>query len=68
MDENNIIFMTGATSGLGKVSALKSAKEGATLLVMARNKKKGEALLKEFNNQASQNLGNIKIIEGNPQQ
>ena len=65
MVENKIIFMTGATSGLGKVSALKAANEGATVIVLARNKIKGQLLCDEFKENYSKSLGEIEIIEGN---
>lgn len=56
--------MTGATAGLGKVSAIKSANNGDTLIILARNKSKGEALKSEFNNQYPNATGKIEIIEG----
>ena len=65
MSESKIIFMTGATSGLGKISAMKAAKNGHTLIILARNKIKGEALKSEFNRQHPNALGKIEIIEGN---
>jgi len=56
--------MTGATSGLGKISAIKAANNGGALIILARNKVKGEALKSEFNNQYPNALGKIEIIEG----
>ena len=56
--------MTGATSGLGKISAIKAAKNGDDLIVLARNKFKGEALKSEFNNRYPNASGKIEIIEG----
>lgn len=56
--------MTGATSGLGKMSALKAAQEGATLIVLARDKVKGQELCTDFKNQYPQSSGTIEIIEG----
>ncbi|MEO9257917.1 MAG: SDR family NAD(P)-dependent oxidoreductase [Crocinitomicaceae bacterium] len=65
MESNHkIIFMTGATSGFGKISALKAAKNGSTLLVLARNKEKGQALCTEFKNLYPNSSGKIEIIEG----
>ncbi|PLX00639.1 MAG: hypothetical protein C0594_15475 [Marinilabiliales bacterium] len=57
--------MTGATSGLGKISAMKLANNGDTIIVLARNTVKGEALKSEFHNQYPNALGKIEIIEGN---
>ena len=56
--------MTGATSGLVKISAIKSANNGDTLIILARNKIKGEALKSEFNNQYPNASGRIEIIQG----
>jgi NAD(P)-dependent dehydrogenase (short-subunit alcohol dehydrogenase family) len=56
--------MTGATSGLGKVSALKAASNGATLLILARNKNKGQALISEFKKEHPNASGKIEIFEG----
>lgn len=65
MELNKIIFMTGATSGLGKISAIKAARNGATVIVLARNKIKSQALKTEFKNQYPDSSGKIEIIEGN---
>jgi NAD(P)-dependent dehydrogenase (short-subunit alcohol dehydrogenase family) len=64
MERNKIIFMTGATSGIGKVSALKADQSGATLIVLARDKVKAEALCTEFKDQYPDSSGKIEIIEG----
>lgn len=65
MKNGPIIFMTGATSGLGKVSALKAASKGATLIALVRDKEKGKSLVKELTNQFPQSLGSIQLVEGN---
>lgn len=65
MIKNKFIFMTGATSGLGKISALEAANKGATLIVLVRNKIKGEALESDFKTQYPDSLGKIEFIEGN---
>ena len=65
MDKNIFIFMTGATSGLGKISALEAARNGATVIILARNKNKGQAFKTEFKNQYPDSSGKIEIIEGN---
>lgn len=58
------IFMTGATSGFGKISALKAANKGATLIVLARNKVKGQNLVEDFKLKFPDGLGKIDIVEG----
>ena len=62
---NKVIFMTGATSGLGKISALKAVNSGAKLIAIARNEEKGLQLIKDYKNQFPDGLGRIEIIEGN---
>ena len=65
MKQSNIIFMTGATSGLRKVSAIKAASNGNTIIALARNKSKGEALKQALNDEYPDAAGKIEIIEGN---
>lgn len=62
---NKLIFMTGATSGLGKISVLKAARDGATIVALARSKEKGVSLIEDYRSQYSEGLGKIEIIEGN---
>ena len=59
------IFMTGATSGLGKVAALHVAGLGANVFVLARDKSKTELLIKEFKSSFPESTGNIDYVEGN---
>lgn len=42
MSTNHIIVITGATNGLGQLTAIELAKQGAHLILIARNKKKAE--------------------------
>ena len=46
--KNPICLITGATGGVGKVTALELAKKGFTIVVAARNANKAEALRKEI--------------------
>jgi NAD(P)-dependent dehydrogenase (short-subunit alcohol dehydrogenase family) len=62
--KGKIIFFTGATSGLGKISALNAAKKGARLIVLARNENKAKVLLDDFA-ATNKSEGSIEIIEGN---
>jgi NAD(P)-dependent dehydrogenase (short-subunit alcohol dehydrogenase family) len=41
-------LITGATSGIGKVTALELAKQGASVVIVARSAEKGEATRKEL--------------------
>jgi NAD(P)-dependent dehydrogenase (short-subunit alcohol dehydrogenase family) len=55
--------MTGATSGLGKVSALRTASQGNHLVVLARNAQKATSLHSEFKQLYPESTGTITIIE-----
>lgn len=47
LDGKNIII-TGGTSGIGEISAIKLAEEGANLVICGRNEEKGIAITKEI--------------------
>lgn len=59
------IFMTGATSGLGKVAALHVAGLGANVTVLARDKMKAEKLITEFKLKFPAGQGSIDYVAGN---
>lgn len=46
--ENKVALITGATGGMGSSSARLFAREGATVVVAARHKDEGDALVKEI--------------------
>ena len=46
--ENQIVLVTGATSGIGKVTATELAKMGAHVVLLARNAEKAEATQREI--------------------
>jgi len=48
MNDPQIIVFTGATTGLGKVAAIKALNEGNKLIVLARNSNKASELLTDF--------------------
>src|SRR5262249_2978190 len=52
---------TGATDGVGKVTALELAKKGFTIVIAARNADKAEALLKEIE-VSTGNMGSDYIV------
>ena len=47
--EGKKVLITGATDGIGKQTAFKLAKLGATLILHGRNKARGQGLLEEIN-------------------
>lgn len=49
--QGKIAVITGGTSGIGKATALRFAKEGADVVVWARNPQKGEDFVKEAKQQ-----------------
>lgn len=55
---NKIILITGSTDGIGKLTALKLAKEGHTIYVHGRNEEKVEAVVFEI--KEASNNDNIK--------
>jgi NAD(P)-dependent dehydrogenase (short-subunit alcohol dehydrogenase family) len=46
--KGKVVLITGATSGIGKVSAITLAGMGATVVVIGRNLERGKVLLKEI--------------------
>lgn len=46
--QNKVCIVTGANSGIGKVTARALSEQGATLLMVCRNRQKGEAALEEI--------------------
>ncbi|MBV4358836.1 SDR family NAD(P)-dependent oxidoreductase [Pinibacter aurantiacus] len=46
--ENKIILVTGATDGIGKITATSLAEQGHTVIVHGRNKQKAETVLNEI--------------------
>jgi NAD(P)-dependent dehydrogenase (short-subunit alcohol dehydrogenase family) len=59
---DQIIFITGATSGIGKVAACTLASYGATVVATARNEKKGTELIRYFEKKIPDSKGKIEII------
>jgi hypothetical protein len=50
--QDKICLVTGATSGMGKETALGLARMGATVVLVARNKRKGEEARQEIARQS----------------
>jgi NAD(P)-dependent dehydrogenase (short-subunit alcohol dehydrogenase family) len=59
---DKIIFMTGATSGFGKVAAWETARKGATVITTYRNEEKAAALLTDYKQQYPGGKGTIQFV------
>lgn len=46
--KDKIVLITGATSGIGKVTAMDMAQKGATIVLVYRNEEKGKAVIAEI--------------------
>ncbi len=58
--ENKIVIVTGANAGIGKATAHKLAEMGAHVVMVCRNKKKGEKTLEEI--QEKTNNKNLDLM------
>jgi NAD(P)-dependent dehydrogenase (short-subunit alcohol dehydrogenase family) len=59
--KNKIVVITGATGGMGRVTAEALAKMGATVVILARNKTKAETTVQEI--KSATGNANISFIE-----
>lgn len=62
---NQIIFITGATSGIGKIAACTLANNGATVVATARSERKGIELINFFESKYHNRKGKIEILNCN---
>jgi NAD(P)-dependent dehydrogenase (short-subunit alcohol dehydrogenase family) len=53
--QNNVCLLTGANSGIGRVTARTLAEQGATLIMICRNKQRGEQTLEEIRSRSKNN-------------
>jgi NAD(P)-dependent dehydrogenase (short-subunit alcohol dehydrogenase family) len=65
--QGKIVLVTGATNGIGKVTALELAKMGATVVIVGRDRAKSEATLKEIQAQSGSThvdmlLGDLSLM------
>jgi len=57
MNVNDIILVTGSSSGMGKATAIELARTGATVVMLCRNKERGEKALYDIKRES----GNDKV-------
>ncbi len=53
--DGRVVMITGANSGIGKETAIQLAKIGASIIMVCRNKTRGESALKEIKETANSN-------------
>src|SRR5215831_6159577 len=56
--QGKVVVMTGATSGIGEVAAVRLAKLGARLVLIARDRARGEATLAQLR-AAAPDIGHV---------
>ncbi len=70
MDKNSIVVITGANSGIGKATSIELARTGAVIVMVCRNKERGEKALQDVRALSGNNsvelmlcdLGSLKSI------
>jgi NAD(P)-dependent dehydrogenase (short-subunit alcohol dehydrogenase family) len=60
--ENRIHLLTGGTSGIGKEIAIACAKQGDTVILLARNVPKAEAMIQEFTQSHPNAKGSFNVV------
>lgn len=60
MDKSSVVLITGSSSGIGKAAAAALAKTGAHIIMLCRNKERGEAALEEV--RKASNNGNVRMM------
>jgi NAD(P)-dependent dehydrogenase (short-subunit alcohol dehydrogenase family) len=60
--EDKIVFITGATSGIGLITACELAAKGNTVIATARSTAKGNILIQHFIKMFPDKTGNIDIV------
>jgi NAD(P)-dependent dehydrogenase (short-subunit alcohol dehydrogenase family) len=60
---DKVVMVTGANSGIGKAASLALAKMGATIVMVARNKERGEAARSEIIKESQNNLVDLLLAD-----
>jgi len=59
----NIIMITGANAGIGKIAALELARQGATIVMVCRSRERGEAAQREIKQASGNNQVDLLIAD-----
>lgn len=60
MDNKDVVLITGGNSGMGKATAIELAKQGAKVVILCRNKERGEKALSDI--KAESRNGNVELM------
>ena len=61
--KDKVVMITGANSGIGRAAALDLARMGATLVMVVRNKEKGENVMSEIRRQSDNNSLDLLVAD-----
>jgi len=61
--KNKVVLVTGANSGIGRAASLALAKMGATIVMVARNKERGEAARAEIIKESQNNSVDLLLAD-----
>jgi retinol dehydrogenase 14 len=61
--QGRVVLITGSTSGIGKVTALELAQQGATVLAVSRDRARGEATVAELRSRAGGGAAELFVAD-----
>jgi len=61
--QGKIVLVTGASSGIGKATATELARQGANVVLLCRNRSKGESTVSEIHNQVPQSTVELVVVD-----